>query len=133
LELAEEFGCRAVELKVAGAFHSPLMAPAGQRLHNTLAETSIKRPRVPVVANVTADYHGDPESIRESLEQQLTRPVLWQRSIERLIQDGYDRFVEVGPGRVLTGLMRKINRSVETVNVSRIEHLDAVMTVDSPG
>lgn len=126
LELAEEFGCRAVALKVAGAFHSALMAPAGERLAETLAKTPLTRPLVPVVANVTADYHGDAHTIRQLLQRQLTHPVRWQGSIERLIADGYDTFVEVGPGRVLTGLMRKINRKVRTVNVSRLKDLDAV-------
>ena len=128
LELADEFGCRAIALKVAGAFHSPLMAPAGKRLGETLAETPLTRPAVPVVANVTADYHGEAQTIRDLLEKQLTHPVRWQSSIERLIADGYDTFVEVGPGRVLTGLMRKIDRKVRTVNVSRLKDLEAVAT-----
>ena len=131
LELASEFGCRAVALKVAGAFHSPLMAPAGRRLAETLAGTPVTRPRVPVVSNVTANYHGEPQTIRDLLERQLTHPVRWQSSIERLIGDGYDTFVEVGPGRVLTGLMRKINRGVRAINVSGLTALDAVMAVDA--
>ena len=125
VELAPEFGCRAVPLKVAGAFHSPFMAPAGERLASTLADTPLTRPVVPVVANVSAEYHGAAEEIRESLRRQVTQPVLWTRSIERLIADGYDRFLEIGPGRVLTGLMRKINRRVAAVNVSRVADLEA--------
>ena len=78
-----------------------------------------------VVANVSADYYkGDADDVRRSLTQQLTMPVLWARSIERLIGDGYDCFVEVGPGRVLTGLMRKIDRSVQTINVSQAAHIE---------
>jgi [acyl-carrier-protein] S-malonyltransferase len=96
-----------------------------------LAQTPLASPTVPVVANVTADYHGDAQAIRKLLVEQVTSPVRWQASIERLIEDGYDRFVEVGPGRVLTGLMRKINRSVQAVNVSRLDDLEAVATAES--
>ena len=125
VELASEVGCRAVPLKVAGAFHSPFMEPAGEKLGEALAETPITRPLVPVLANVNADYHGDAATIRGWLQQQVTHPVLWAKSIERLISEGYDRFVEVGPGRVLTGLMRKINRQVKAVNVSVVQAIEA--------
>ncbi len=121
LEVASEFGCRAVGLKVAGAFHSPFMKPAGDKLGEALGSTRFSRPVVPVVANVNAEYHGDAASIRDWLQQQVTSAVMWADSIERLIADGYDRFVEVGPGRVLTGLMRKINRKVAAVNISSVE------------
>ena len=125
VELASEFGCRALPLKVAGAFHSPFMASAGEQLARPLANTPLTRPLVPVVANVSADYHGAAEEIRDALQRQVTQPVLWTRSIERLISDGYDRFVEIGPGRVLTGLMRKINRQVEAVNLSKLADIEA--------
>jgi [acyl-carrier-protein] S-malonyltransferase len=120
LKLASEFGCRAIPLKVAGAFHSPFMESAGRKLADALANTPITRPRVPVVANVNAEYHDDAATIRDWLRKQVTHPVLWTKSIERLMGDGYDRFVEVGPGRVLTGLMRKINRKVDSVNISTL-------------
>ncbi len=129
VELAREFGARAVPLKVAGAFHSPFMAPAGERLGQALAAAPITRPRVPVVANVSADYHGDADAIRAALQEQVTKPVLWTKSVQRLIADGFDTFVEVGPGRVLTGLMRKIDRQVQVLNVGRVEATDAVLSV----
>ncbi|MEK6799827.1 MAG: ACP S-malonyltransferase [Planctomycetota bacterium] len=116
--LADEFGCRAVPLALAGAFHSPLMAPAADGFGHVLNGTDMRHPSMRVIANVNADYHGDAASIRESLRRQLTHPVLWRRSVERLIADGVKRFVEIGPGRVLTGLMRKINRSVMVDNIS---------------
>jgi len=121
VNLAPEVGCRAVPLKVAGAFHSPFMETAGRKLGQALADTAVAGTAVPVIANVNAEPHRDPESIRAWLQQQVTHPVRWCSSIEALIADGFDRFVEVGPGRVLTGLMRKINRKITAVNISTVE------------
>ncbi len=121
--LAAEFQCRAVPLPVAGAFHSPLMASAAEQLWPALQATAFHAPAVPVIANVDATYHGDAASIRDSLRRQLTEPVLWQGCVERMIADGCECFTEVGPGRVLTGLMRKINRAVRAVNISTAETL----------
>ena len=123
VELAEEFGLRAIALKVAGAFHSSLMASAAEGLRPVLESTAIAGPALPVLSNVTADYHGDAGSIRTALERQITHPVLWQRSMQRLIDGGFECFVEVGTGRVLTGLMRKINRKMRTVNVGSAKDL----------
>lgn len=118
VEVAEAAGARVVPLKVAGAFHSPLMQPAADGLREMLASVPIRTPTVPVWANVTAERHGDPDAIRAALVEQLVAPVQWQASIERLRKDGVARFVEIGPGRVLTGLMRRIDRTAEAVNVS---------------
>ncbi|MCP4590725.1 MAG: ACP S-malonyltransferase [bacterium] len=126
VELAGEFGCRGVALPVSGAFHSAIMQPAADQLGVALGETEFKVPQVPVVSNVTAAPHTDPGSIRRLLQDQVVKPVRWQASIERLIGEGVEEFVEIGPGRVLTGLMRKINRKVPTVNVSKADHLEAV-------
>jgi [acyl-carrier-protein] S-malonyltransferase len=128
LELAGEFNCRAMPLKVAGAFHSALMESAARGLAEALGATKFHRPRIPVLANVSAEPHGDPDAIRGALERQLTHPVLWQRSMERLAAEGFGRFVEVGAGRVLTGLMRKINRQAAVVSVAGAADLDAVGT-----
>lgn len=125
---AEQMGARAIPLAVAGAFHSELMVPAAAGLRKALESGKIVRGRVPVVSNVTADYHADPDGVRTRLGEQVVRPVRWQASIERLIADGFDRFIEVGPGRVLTGLMRKINRSVTALNYSTAEALEQVPT-----
>jgi len=115
---AGTFECRAVALPVAGAFHSPLMQSAADGLRPVLATTEWRAPEIPVIANVSGEYHADVASIRDSLERQVVKPVLWQRCIERLIADGIEQFVEVGPGRVLTGLMRKIDRKKTAINVS---------------
>ena len=118
LDLAEKHSARAVTLDVAGAFHSPLMGPAVTGLEKALAVAKIAPGRIPVVSNVSARYHGDPSSVRTLLREQVAKPVRWQASIEGLIAQGFDRFVEVGPGRVLTGLMRRINRSATALNFS---------------
>jgi [acyl-carrier-protein] S-malonyltransferase len=114
VNLAEKFDLRAVPITVAGAFHSPLMEPAVRGLADALQATHIRPGRIAVVSNVSADYHADPNSVRALLTEQCARPIRWQASMERLIAAGCDRFVEIGPGRVLTGLMRKINRGVAT-------------------
>lgn len=126
LKVAENHGARAVPLNVAGAFHSALMGPAVEGLWKTLQNTKITPGQIPVVANVSAGYYDGPESVRASLREQVAKPIRWQASIERLIADGYDRFAEVGPGRVLTGLMRKINRSVTATNYSSAASMERV-------
>ena len=125
--IASEVGCRALALAVAGAFHSPLMASAAEGLTPVLAETAFSVPSINVVANVDASRHADLDTMRESLRRQVTQPVLWQRCIERMIEEGVERFVEMGPGRVLTGLMRKIDRKMATANVSTAESLAAAV------
>jgi [acyl-carrier-protein] S-malonyltransferase len=121
----EEFGGKAILLKVAGAFHSELMRPAAYALKPKLEAATFSKPACRVVANVDASYHTDPAAIRESLYRQVFNPVRWQACVERLITDGVASFWEVGPNRVLTGLMRKINRTVKTTNVSTAESLAA--------
>lgn len=121
--LIEEAGGRAIPLKVAGAFHSPLMAPAANGLADVLTQTDFSAPNPPVVANVNCENHQDAATIRQWLTDQLTHPVRWQASIERLMTEGVERFVEIGPGRILTGLMKKIARRTPMVNISTAEDL----------
>ncbi|HOI55014.1 MAG TPA: ACP S-malonyltransferase [Phycisphaerae bacterium] len=118
LTLAEEAGGRAVELKVAGAFHSQLMASAAEGLACELGAIALGDLRVPVVANVTADYYGSSADIQPMLVRQLTGSILWQKSMERLLADGFDTFYEIGPGRVLRGLMKKIDRGAAVTGVN---------------
>jgi [acyl-carrier-protein] S-malonyltransferase len=118
-QLVEAAEGRAVELAVAGGFHSPLMASAAEGLAAELEQVDLSAPKVPVVANVTGEYHsGDPADMRSLLVRQLTNCTLWQKSMERLLADGFDDFVEIGPGRVLKGLMRKIDRQANVANVN---------------
>jgi [acyl-carrier-protein] S-malonyltransferase len=117
-EAAKRMGAkRVIPLKVAGAFHSPLMASAVEALKSALAKTEIKTPRLPVVSNVTAAAATEPALIRELLGRQVGESVLWEESMRRIGGQGVRRFVEVGPGKVLSGLARKIVDGSETVNV----------------
>jgi [acyl-carrier-protein] S-malonyltransferase len=112
-ELAPEAGAmKVVPLTVAGAFHTPIMQPAVERLTAALGTVTMKRPRIPVISNVDAKLHNDPEEIRSLLARQIVSPVLWEESVRYLIGIGIDSFFEVGPGKVLQGLMRRIDRKV---------------------
>jgi len=124
--LIEKAGGRAVPLKVAGAFHSPIMQPAADGLAEVLAHTPIQPPRMPVLANVDCQPHGAPDTIRAKLTAQLTSPVLWQASVEKMLADGVEQFVEIGPGRILTGLLKKISRRTPVVNVATADGLAAL-------
>ncbi len=126
VSLADAHVAKAVPLAVAGAFHSDLMQSAVEGLERALLRAKITPGRIPVVSNVSAGYHGDPDRVRRLLREQVAKPTRWQACVERLIADGFDRFVEVGPGRVLTGLMRKIDRSVQAVNYASMSGLTKV-------
>ncbi len=116
---ADSAGGRAIPLDVAGAFHSDLMRPAAEALRETLAASDFRPPKVRVIANVNAQYHQDADQIRESLYLQVFNPVRWQACVERLLADGCTHFWEIGPKRVLTGLLRKINRQAQATNVGK--------------
>ena len=126
VELTDKFGGRAIPLSVAGAFHTVLMAPAAEKLAAVIAASEIRPPRCPVIANVTARPYGSVEEIRAGLVQQVTQPIRWSQSMQSMLADGIARSYEIGPGRVLTGLMRKINRQALMVNLSAVDSLKAV-------
>ena len=126
--LAPEHGFRrAVRLSVSAPFHCALMAPAARAMEEALAALTIRPPAVPVIANVNAEAMGAPAAIRELLVAQVTGRVRWRESMERLRRDGVEALVEVGPGAVLTGLARRIDRGFETTNVAEPDDLDALM------
>ena len=104
---------RALPLKVGGAFHSPLMEPAKQELAQAINETSFSSPICPVYQNVNAQPVTDPEKIKQNLIEQLTSPVMWTQIMNNMIADGASTFVEVGPGAVLQGLVKKVNKDLE--------------------
>jgi [acyl-carrier-protein] S-malonyltransferase len=109
-ELAGQEGGRGVRLAVAGAFHTKLMQPADLRLGEALARVTISRPKIPVLSNVDAKSHSDPDRIRENLVRQVVSPVLWEDSMRAMLDQGIDEFYEIGPGRVLRGLLKRIDR-----------------------
>jgi [acyl-carrier-protein] S-malonyltransferase len=117
-EMARRQGAmKAVPLAVAGAFHTEIMRPADQRCAEALSQVPMRKPRIPVISNVDALPHDDPEEIRQILVRQVLQPVRWEDSMRNLIQQGFDQFYEVGPGRVLRGLLRRIDRNVSCQSV----------------
>lgn len=119
-ELTEQEGGKAVPLAVAGAFHTKRMKPADARLAEALAAVKISRPRIPVYSNVDARPHQSADEIREKLVRQVVSPVLWEDTVRGMLEQGADEFYEIGPGRVLRGLLKRIARKApcETVNDS---------------
>ena len=123
-EMLKERGAkRAVKLNVSAPFHCSLMMPAQELLATELAQISYSEPLCPVVHNVDAEVNTEAGSVRESLTLQVSSPVLWSDSVETLVTNGVDTFIEVGPGKVLSGLVRQINRDVRCFNVDNSENL----------
>lgn len=119
-QLAEKMGAmKAIPLAVAGAFHTQIMQPAVERLAAALADAPLRKPTIPVISNVDAQPHTDPDEMRSLLIKQVVSPVRWEDSMRHLLSQGYDQFYEVGPGRTLRGLMKRIDRKVacDGVNV----------------
>ncbi|MCY8037230.1 ACP S-malonyltransferase [Bacillus paralicheniformis] len=118
-ELAKEKGAkRAIPLEVSGPFHSDLMKPAADKLREVLDACKISDAAIPVVSNVTADFVTDKDDIKNKLIEQLYSPVRFEETISRLIDEGVTTFIEIGPGKVLSGLVKKVNRRVKTIAVS---------------
>ncbi|NBJ96248.1 [acyl-carrier-protein] S-malonyltransferase [bacterium 1xD8-48] len=124
LALKEAGAKRIIPLNVSGPFHSPMLAHAGEQLGEALREVEIAGEFLPYVANVTAGYVTEACEVKPLLERQIASSVRWQQSIERLIADGADTFVEIGPGKSLSGFMRKINREVSVFNIDNLEDFE---------
>ena len=116
---------RAVPLAVAGAYHSPLMASAQPKLEAELARVTFSPLAVPVIANVTAQPHGGLGAIRARLVEQVTSPVRWEESMRFLVGQGFTRFIELGPGRALSGFMKRIHKTAQILNVGDLASLEA--------
>ena len=117
---------RAVMLNVSGPFHSGMLTEAGRKLGEVLEQVEVHDPVIPYVANVNASYVTSKDQVKELLTRQVSSSVRWQQSVEAMIADGVDTFIEIGPGKTLAGFMRKINRGVTTLNVEKIEDVDKV-------
>ena len=117
---------RAVMLNVSGPFHSGMLADAGERLGEVLSQVELHEPQIPYVANVTAQYVKSAAEVKELLTRQVSSSVRWQQSVEAMIGDGVDTFIEIGPGKTLAGFMRKISRDVKTLNVEKLEDISKV-------
>ena len=126
IDLAKEAGAkRAVELPVSAPFHCSLMSPAADAMRDALADVEISAPQIPIVTNVTAASCSDPEEIRSRLVEQVTGSVRWRESVEWLCQNKVTELVEVGSGKVLTGLARRINRELVASAINEAEDVDA--------
>lgn len=117
---------RAVMLNVSGPFHSGMLADAGEKLGEVLSQVELHEPQIPYVANVTAQYVKNAAEVKELLTRQVSSSVRWQQSVEAMIADGVDTFIEIGPGKTLAGFMRKISRDVKTLNVENLEDIGKV-------
>lgn len=122
---------RVIPLEVSGAFHSPLMESAARGLSEALASIPIEAARIPVYANASATPVVEPESIRQSLVRQLLSPVRWEESVRAMRADGFERFVELGPGKVLSGLVRSIDRAALTASIGAPEDLASLTAPES--
>jgi [acyl-carrier-protein] S-malonyltransferase len=127
-ELAIKYGAiKAVRLDVAGAFHTEMMSSAAIALKKALQNCEFAEPaNTKVISNINAQYYNNADEIRTGLEKQLTSPILWQKCMERLLADGIEEFYEIGPGKVLTGLMRRISRKTRIININNLQTLNEI-------
>lgn len=126
-KLKEAGARRCIPLKVSGPFHSEMLKGAGEKLVGVLADVELKEFSMPYITNVTADYVTDISEIKELLGRQVYSSVRWQQSVERMIADGVDTFIEIGPGRTLTGFLKKINKNVTGLHIEKVEELEDVV------
>ena len=126
-KLKEAGARRCIPLTVSGPFHSEMLKGAGEKLVGVLADVELKEFSMPYITNVTADYVTDISEIKELLGRQVYSSVRWQQSVERMIADGVDTFIEIGPGRTLTGFLKKINKNVTGLHIEKVEELEEVV------
>ena len=126
-KLKEAGARRCIPLNVSGPFHSAMLKEAGEKLGKVLEQVELRAFSTPYVTNVTAEYVTEPSEIKELLGRQVYSSVKWQQSVERMIADGVDTFIEIGPGRTLTGFLKKINKNVTGLHIEKVEDLNAVV------
>lgn len=125
-KLKEAGAKRVIPLNVSGPFHSAMLATAGKELGKVLEGVTLHELKIPYVTNVTAEYVEDPAETKALLEKQISSSVRWQQSVENMIRQGVDTFIEIGPGRTLAGFMRKIDRNVKVYNIQTVEDAEKV-------
>ena len=126
-KLIENGAKKVVPLKVSGPFHSSLLIGAGEELYKHLVSVEITKPKYPYVSNVTADYVEDENVIADLLKKQISSSVRWQQSVERMIENGVDTFIEIGPGKSLSGFVKRVNRKVGIYTVTDYESYKALV------
>ena len=124
VKLKEAGARRVIPLNVSGPFHSYLLEEAGEKLGKFLENIPVSEPKIPYVANVTAAYVTKAEDVKPLLTRQVSSSVRWQQSVETMLADGVDRFIEIGPGKTLAGFIRKINREATVINIEKFEDLE---------
>lgn len=129
MKLTEAGAKRCVPLKVSGPFHSEMMKGAGEKLGRELESVEIKDIQIPYISNVTGDYVSGKEKVKGLLKKQVSASVKWQQSMERMIADGVTVFIEIGPGKTLSGFMRKINKDVTMINIEKLEDLEKLTAI----
>lgn len=126
-KLNEAGAKRCVPLKVSGPFHSRLLAGAGEKLAAELAGIEVSEPKIPYISNVQADYVRTAEPVKELLARQVSGTVRWRETMERMLADGVDTFIEIGPGKTLAGFLRKMSREAKVINIETVENLKAFL------
>lgn len=124
--LKEAGAKRVLPLNVSGPFHSQMLTEAGEKLGKVLETVEIHNPEIPYVANVTADYVTDGAFVKGLLERQVSSSVRWEQSIRKMLEDGVDTFIEIGPGKTLTGFMKKIDRNAKAMNIETLADIEKV-------
>jgi [acyl-carrier-protein] S-malonyltransferase len=131
MDLAKARGAyRVIRLQVSGAFHTPLMQPAVDGMAEIIATLSFAEPAVSIIGNTTAQPLTTAESVKEELLRQLCNCVQWQRSVEYMVSDGVPTFIELGPGKVLAGLIKRIDKDVKIVNIGDADAIRSIMTFE---
>lgn len=125
-KLKEAGAKRVLPLNVSGPFHSYLLEEAGEKLYEVLEAVEVHTPVIPYVANVTAEYVTDSREVKQLLKKQVSSSVRWEQSIRKMLEEGVDLFIEIGPGRTLTGFMKKIDRNVKAINIEKLEDIEKV-------
>ena len=127
VKLKEAGAKRTVMLNVSGPFHSSLLKGAGEKLGEVLEKVEVHTPAIPYVANVTAQYVTKAEDVKPLLKEQVSSSVRWQQSVETMLADGVDTFIEIGPGKTLSAFIKKITKDVKVVNIDSIAAIDALV------
>lgn len=129
LALQDAGAKRCIPLNVSGPFHSQMLTGAGKKLSEELEKVDIGEIKVPYVSNVTADYVTDKETVKDLLEKQISSPVRWQQSVERMVSDGVDTFIEIGPKKTLTGFLKKIAPQCAGYHVETVEDMEKLLHI----
>ena len=130
MDALKEAGAKMVtRLNVSGPFHSPMLSGAGDKLYSELLNVTVNKPQIPYINNINAEIVTDDAGIKETLKLQVSSPVRWQQSMEKMISEGVDTFYEIGPGKTLAGFMKRIDRGIKVITINTVEDLEGIKNV----